>query len=151
MFITIERAAGIISAAPRPWAARIAIRSASPPASAQPSEAAVNTPSPSISIRRRPSRSAKRPPSSRNPPKVNAYAVATHCRLVSLKCRSRPIVGSDTLTIVKSTVVMKYATASRAKARQRLLGGETALGSGCCGSSMTLLLVDVASEREAST
>jgi hypothetical protein len=31
----------------------------------------------------------------------------------------RPIVGSATLTIVKSTIVMKNATASTANARQR--------------------------------
>jgi len=30
---------------------------------------------------------------------VSAYAVATHCRFVAAKCRSRPIVGSDTLTM----------------------------------------------------
>ena len=69
-------------------------------ASPQASDAAVNTASPSIRIRRRPSRSAARPPSRRKPPNVIAYAVTTHCRLVSLKCRSRPIVGSETLTIV---------------------------------------------------
>ena len=32
------------------------------------------------------------------------------------------MVGSATLTIVKSTMVMKYATTSRVKARQRWLG-----------------------------
>jgi len=35
--------------------------------------------------------------------------------------RSRPIVGSDTLTIVRSITVMKNATASSANARQRLI------------------------------
>src|SRR6185312_12271322 len=90
------------------------------------SEAAENSPSPAIRTRRRPSRSAARPPSRRSPPKVRAYAVTTHCRLVCEKCRSRPIVGSDTLTIVRSTIVMKYATASSANARQRLtwVGGD---------------------------
>jgi len=34
------------------------------------------------------------------PPNVSAYAVTTSCRLVALKCRSRPIVGSETLTIL---------------------------------------------------
>ena len=55
---------------------------------------------------------------------MSAYAVTTHCRLVSLKCRSRPIVGSETLTIVRSMIVMKYATASSANARQRLIFGD---------------------------
>ena len=121
MFITIERAAGSMIAAPTPWTARLPIRNASPVASPHASDAAVNTAKPTIRIRRRPSRSAARPPSSRSPPNVSAYAVTTHCRLVSLKCRSRPIVGSDTLTIVRSMIVMKYATASSANARQRLV------------------------------
>ena len=72
MFITIERAAGSISAAPRPWAPRIAIRNVASSASAQPNEAVVNRPSPSIRIRRRPSRSAARPPRSKKPPNVSA-------------------------------------------------------------------------------
>src|SRR6516164_2614391 len=121
MFITIDRAAGSMIAAPNPCTARLPIRNASPVASAQASEAAVNTESPSIRIRRRPSRSAARPPSSKNPPNASAYAVTTHCKLVSEKCRSRPIVGNDTLTIVRSMIVMKYATANSANARQRLI------------------------------
>src|ERR1700733_3445201 len=92
----------------------------SPVDSAAPSDAAVNNESPTIRIRRRPSRSAARPPNSRKPPNVSAYAVTTHCRLVTPKCRSRPIVGSETLTIVRSMTVMKYDTASSANARQRL-------------------------------
>jgi len=35
------------------------------------------------------------------------------------------IVGSATFTIVRSTIVMKYATASTAKARQRWTGAST--------------------------
>ena len=68
-------------------------------ASAQASEAAVNSASPAMNMRLRPSRSAARPPSSRNPPKVSAYAVTTHCRSDSAKCSLAPIVGSATLTI----------------------------------------------------
>src|ERR671934_854819 len=119
MFITIDRAAGSMIAAPTPCTARLPIRNASPVASAQPSDEAVNRASPSIRIRRRPSRSAARPPSSRKPPNVSAYAVTTHCRSVSEKWSLRPIVGRATLTIVRSTIVMKYETASTAKARQR--------------------------------
>src|SRR6266508_5223534 len=91
---------------------------------AAPSDAAVNKASPAIRIRRRPSRSAARPPSSMKPPNVSAYAVTTHCRLVSEKCRSRPIVGSETLTIVRSIIVMKNDTANSANARQRLIWGD---------------------------
>ena len=38
-----------------------------------------------------------------------------------MKCRSRPIVGSETLTIVRSMTVMKNDTANSANARQRLI------------------------------
>ena len=119
MFITIESAAGSTTAAPRPCRPRIAIRNPELVASPAPSEAPVNSASPSMRMRRRPSRSAARPPRSRKPPKVSPYAVMTHCRLDSEKCSLRPIVGRATLTIVRSTTVMKKATASTAKARQR--------------------------------
>ena len=72
MFITIDSAAGKTIAAPSPCRKRIAIRNPSDVASPQPSEAAVNTNRPAIRMRRRPSRSAARPPSSRKPPKVSA-------------------------------------------------------------------------------
>ncbi len=77
------------------------IRNVALVASAQASEAAVNTASPAMNMRLRPSRSAARPPSSRNPPKVSAYAVTTHCRSASAKCSLTPMVGSATLTISK--------------------------------------------------
>ena len=72
MFITIESAAGSTIAAPSPCSPRIAIRNESVVASAQASEAAVKTPSPRMTMRLRPSRSAARPPRSRKPPKVSA-------------------------------------------------------------------------------
>ncbi len=68
---TIESAAGERIAAPRPCTARAAISwpevLASPPAS----EARANSTSPNMKTRRRPSRSASRPPSNRKPPKVS--------------------------------------------------------------------------------
>ena len=72
VFITIDSAAGSTTAAPRPWIPRMMIRNVSLVASAQPSEAPVKTPSPAMNRRLRPSRSAARPPNSRNPPKVSA-------------------------------------------------------------------------------
>ena len=74
MFITIDSAAGSTRAAPRPWMPRMMIRKVSPAASAQASEAAVKIASPAMNRRLRQSRSAARPPNSRNPPKVSAYA-----------------------------------------------------------------------------
>src|SRR5215469_4842642 len=73
MFSTMDSAAGSTTAAPRPWMPRMMIWKVSPVASAQASEAAVKTASPAVNRRLRPSRSAARPPNSRNPPKVSAY------------------------------------------------------------------------------
>ena len=78
-----------------------------------------NSPSPSMNSRRRPSRSAMRPPSSRNPPNVRAYALATHCRLDSVNSSSRWIVGSATLTIETSMMSMNCVAHSRMSAIQR--------------------------------
>jgi hypothetical protein len=74
----IERAAGVMIAAPRPWTARAAIRDGSDQARPANSEASENTARPTKKIRRRPTRSAARPPRSRKPPKTNAYALITH-------------------------------------------------------------------------
>ena len=72
MFITIDSAAGKTTAAPNPCSPRIAIRKPLLLASPAASDAAEKTARPSIRIRRRPSRSAARPPSSRKPPNVIA-------------------------------------------------------------------------------
>ncbi len=74
----IESAAGERIAAPRPCTARAAISIPSELDRPQASEAAVNSATPTMNTRRRPSRSAARPPSSRKPPKVSAYAERTH-------------------------------------------------------------------------
>src|ERR1700722_333832 len=126
MFITIDSAAGSTAAAPRPWTPRMMIRNVLLVASAQPSEAAVNSASPAVNTRLRPRRSAARPPSSKNPPKASAYAVTTHCRSDSAKCRLTPSAGSATLTMSRSTAVMKYARASSENARQRRASPGTA-------------------------
>src|SRR6185436_2739000 len=63
------------------------------------------------------------PPSSRNPPKVSAYALSTHWRSPCAKCRSSWIDGSATLTMETSRMTMKYAEQRRASAHQRLGSG----------------------------
>ena len=68
---TIESAAGEMIAAPRPCAARAAMSWPSVLANPAASEATAITPSPIMKMRRRPSRSASLPPSSRKPPKVS--------------------------------------------------------------------------------
>ena len=67
----IASAAGESMAAPRPWPARAANSVAAPPASAEASEASVKTLRPARNTRRRPSRSAARPPSSSRLPKIS--------------------------------------------------------------------------------
>jgi hypothetical protein len=59
-------------AAPRPWTARAPNSTPALLARPQTSEASVNSTRPTMKTRRRPSRSAIRPPSSRKPPKVIA-------------------------------------------------------------------------------
>ena len=66
---TIESAAGARSAPPSPCSARVAISSPSDDASPDSSEANVNSPTPAMNTRLRPSRSARRPPSKSTPPK----------------------------------------------------------------------------------
>lgn len=68
--VTIDRAAGETSAAPRPWKPRAMISTSPELASAFASEAALKTARPMRKSLRRPIRSAARPPSSRKPPKT---------------------------------------------------------------------------------
>ena len=70
--VMIESAAGERIAAPRPCTARAAISMPSEVESPQASDAGVKSATPDMNTRRRPSRSAARPPSSRKPPKVSA-------------------------------------------------------------------------------
>ena len=67
----IDRAAGVMRAAPRPCAARVPMSSPALPAKPDSSDATVNTPIPTRKTRLRGSRSATRPPSSRPPPEVS--------------------------------------------------------------------------------
>ena len=65
-------AVGAIIAPPTPWTARAVSSQACEVAKPPASEAAENSSSPATNIRRRPSRSPARPPSSSSPPKVTA-------------------------------------------------------------------------------
>jgi hypothetical protein len=56
--------------------------------------------SPNANIRRLPRRSAARPPSSRKPPNVTAYALTTHCSVCPEKPSPLPIRGSATYTML---------------------------------------------------
>ena len=69
-----------------------------------------------MNSRRRPSRSAIRPPSSRKPPNVSAYALGIQVRFSWENFRSRPIEGIATLTIAASRMITNCVLASRASA-----------------------------------
>jgi hypothetical protein len=69
--VTIESAAGEMIAAPSPCAALAAISWPSVAAKPAAREATATSISPAMKTRRRPSRSAVRPPSRRKPPKVS--------------------------------------------------------------------------------
>ena len=68
----IESAAGASSAPPRPCSARVTISAPADQASPESSEPTVNTATPAMNSRLRPSRSARRPPSSSVPPNTIA-------------------------------------------------------------------------------
>ena len=70
--------AGARIAAPTPCRARAPIIQAGDCARPVASEATVNSPIPKTNMRRRPSRSPARAPTSSRPPKVSAYALTTH-------------------------------------------------------------------------
>ena len=72
-----------------------------------------------MNTRRRPSRSASRPPSSRKPPKVSTYALTTQERFSCEKSSPSPIDGRATLMIEASSTTMNCAKQSSARAIQR--------------------------------
>ena len=112
----MDSAAGVIMAAPRPCSARAPISDASLHAKPQSSEPTENTTRPSMKMRRRPRRSAERPPSRRNPPKTSAYALITHWRFSCEKPRSVWIDGRATFTIAMSSTTMNCVAQRSASA-----------------------------------
>ena len=72
-----------------------------------------------ISIRRRPSRSDSRPPSSSSPPKASEYAVTTHCRSALENPSARWAEGSAMFTIVASSTTISWASPTTPRIHQR--------------------------------
>ena len=105
-------AAGVSMAAPTPCPARAAISAPATGASPLAREAAVNSASPARNIRRRPNRSAARPPASVSIPVVSRYVVTTHSRSEGSNRSVRPIDGSAMFTTVMSSTTMNCATHS---------------------------------------
>ena len=111
----IANAAGVISAAPNPCAARAPTSTPAVEANPLTRDAVVKTARPVIRTRRRDSRSAIRPPSSNPPPDISRYAVTTHCRSPLLNCRSAPMVGNAVLTTEMSNTTRTCATNASAR------------------------------------
>src|SRR5215831_17407521 len=93
-----------------------------------------------MNIRRRPNRSAARPPRISRPPKAIAYAVMIHCTASAGNPSSVSMDGSATLTMLKSRTTMNAAVRMRARVTPRsragrgpgaAAGGGTAGGAGC--------------------
>jgi hypothetical protein len=126
--ITIDKAAGAMTAAPKPWIARAATSISADHASPHSSDEAVKTATPRMKTRRRPSRSAARPQNSMKPPKVRAYAIVTHWTLPAAKSRSFTMDGIAVSTIVPSRMTMKNAVPSNARAFQRRGSGTGSSG-----------------------
>jgi hypothetical protein len=102
-------AAGEASAAPRPCTARPAISCGSAVASPQATDPAVNSAMPVQNTGSRPSRSAARPPSIRQPPKTSVYALTSHAGPAADSRRCSAIDGIATFTIVPSMTIISWA------------------------------------------
>jgi hypothetical protein len=116
MVVTSDSAAGEMIAAPRPWTARAATSHTSDWARPPAREATENSTRPAMKTRRRPSRSARRPPRSRKPPKVRVYALTTQDRSSWENSSARPIEGSATLTMDASRTMTNCVSARSASA-----------------------------------
>ena len=106
--ISNASAVGEASAPPRPWIARAASSTPAFGASPPSSEARVNTAIPVRNMRRWPSRSPARAPSSSRPPNVNAYALTTQDRFSGEKWSAPWMSGSAMFTIVRSRMTINW-------------------------------------------
>jgi hypothetical protein len=84
----MDSATAVTMDAPTPWMPRATTSIACEVASPHARDASVNTPTPTISVARRPSRSAARPDRSISPPNVSMYALTTQARPALQKPRS---------------------------------------------------------------
>ncbi len=127
-----DSAAGATMAAPAPWMTRAAISRAGSVASPPARLASAKATRPIMNMRRRPNRSAARPPRMSRPPKEIAYPVTIQPTASEAMFSSRSIEGRATLTMLKSSTTMNAATRMRASGRLRFGGpaGRAAVGTG---------------------
>jgi hypothetical protein len=114
---------GISRAPPTPWRILKTISHASDasPSGVRPqrSEEPANTMIPMATIRLWPMTSPRRPPRAMNAAVESAYAVTIHCAPVAVRPRSRWIVVTEMLTIVKSIITIAMAGTSGQRTRYR--------------------------------
>jgi hypothetical protein len=99
----IERVVGISIEAPAACSARAPISQPSPGARLHAAEQTANRTRPVLKTRRRPTRSPVAPEVMTRLARPSTYASTTHWRSAMPACRSRPMVGSATLTAVASS------------------------------------------------
>ncbi len=119
-WVMIERVAGIMNAAPIPWAARNATSAVSLGAKPIARLAMPKATTPNRNIRRRPKMSPRRPPVTIITAKVSVYALTVHSSADSEACRPRWIEGSATFTTVLSSITMNSAKHIAPSVHQRL-------------------------------
>jgi hypothetical protein len=120
----IDMATGLSIEPPAPWSARAAISQPIPGARPHSSEPAPKAAKPAWNKRRRPTRSAVDPASTRKLASTRVYASTVHCKPATEACRSRRMAGSATLTIEMSitTTAMLAQQIASTRDRRRWLG-----------------------------
>src|SRR6516165_10295949 len=117
--VSVDSAAGASIAPNAPCKPRPITSIAKPVAAPPSADAAAKPTRPMISIRRRPTRSDIRPPSSSSPPKASEYAVTTHCRSALENPSDAWADGSAMFTIVASRITINWASPTTPRTHQR--------------------------------
>ncbi len=134
-------ATGLSMVPPAACTARAAISQPMPGARLHSSEPSPKAARPTWKTRRRPTRSAVAPASTRKLASTRVYASTVHCRPDSVACRSRPMAGSATFTMEMSITTTKMLVQQMARTshrRRRGRAGElmaTTLGFRACSKS----------------
>src|SRR6516165_4304647 len=142
VLVMMPSAAGLSIEPPTPCRTRKAIRAPRPGARLHSHEPRVNSDRPTWKIVLRPIRSATAPENISRAASVMVYAATVHCRPETPPCRSRPIEGSPTFTIVLSRPTMNRLVQHTASMRARRACSAAAVtepgsmpGSGPCAGS----------------
>ena len=108
--------------------ARHAISNSTEPEKAAPTEPRAKMESPTRNIRLRPNLSARLPPRSNSPANTTMYVSTIHCNWLDVALRSRTSVGSATLRMVLSMLMISVEAHNTASAIQRRLSSAPSAG-----------------------